>query len=95
MAVDPFGALARPLDAPGDDALAGGGLGREPHVVDRMAGLGWSNWKRVVWSMVKRMAGSIQQELAADFIGERGDVVAYAAPRNLARPISKIWSTRA
>src|SRR5258708_36049587 len=35
---EPFGALARPVDAPGDDALAGRGLGREPHIVDRMAG---------------------------------------------------------
>ena len=37
VAVDPFRALARPVDAPGDDALAGRRLGREPHVVDRMA----------------------------------------------------------
>src|SRR6185295_17614985 len=36
VAVEPFRALARPVDAPGDQALAACGLGRQPHVVDRM-----------------------------------------------------------
>src|ERR1044072_7625697 len=40
---------------------------------------GWSKSKRVAWWTERRMVRSIQQELAADVVGQGGDVAAYAA----------------
>src|SRR4030081_66494 len=40
---------------------------------------GWAKSKRVAWWTERRMrARSIQQELAADFLGQRGDIAAHA-----------------
>ena len=77
------------------DALAAGRLGRQPHVVDRMAGGLVEIEARGVVDGKAHAARSIQQELAADFVGQRGDVAAHAAQELVAGPISKTWSMRA